>query len=433
MGVIIKQGKIWYENRWVVSDLLIEEGVIKEIAPHLADKSGNEIIEAGQKLVIPGLIDCHAHLREPGGEEKETIFSGARAALKGGFTTVLAMPNTNPVIDSPDLIDYIYKKGQNAGWARVLPIGAITVGEQGEKLADLEGMVAKGAVAFSDDGKGVQSAALMKETMERAARMGRPILAHCEDETLSGNGVIHQGAMANKLMVPGIPAEAEYLQVQRDLLLAEATGVHYHVCHLSSGHSVQLIREAKAKGVNVTAEVTPHHLLLTDLDLREPYSSYKINPPLRSEMDQIALIEGILDGTIDIIATDHAPHTVTEKKRGLLAAPFGAVGLETAFPLLFTHLVRTGIVTLERLIELMSTRPAEIFNLEGGVIQLNAKADLTIIDIDALQRVEPSDFYSKSTNTPFAGWELFGWPTLTMVAGEVKWRQGENNDESINC
>lgn len=429
MKILIKNGQIWYQNRWILGDLLIESGLIKEVKEsHNSSYDSDDqlqVIDVKGKLIAPGFIDLHVHLREPGFEYKETIETGAKAAIKGGFTSIAAMPNTKPVIDQPELVQYLIEKGKEAGYAKVLPIGAITIGEQGIELADLEGMKEKGAVAFSDDGKGIQTAALMMKAMKKAQKLKIPIVAHVEDESFLNNGVIHDGIIAKKLGVPGIPSEAEYVQLSRDLLLAEKTGVHYHVCHVSTKESVQLIREAKGRGVNVTAEVTPHHLLLTEEDLKEPYPQYKMNPPLRSEADRQALIKGLIDGTIDIIATDHAPHSEEEKNRGIVQAPFGIVGLETAFPLLYTHLVKTNILRLEDLIARLTIEPSELFGLNSGLIEVGQPADITIIDLVQAKTVDASDFFSKGKNSPFIGWELYGWPVMTFVDGQIKWHLEE--------
>jgi len=445
MNLVIRNGMIWHESDWIKGDLLIEAGKIKEI--NVID-GNNEIrnngnidginksnrlelnetntveyveIDAENQLVLPGFIDLHVHLREPGYEAKETIASGAKAAVRGGFTTIAAMPNTKPVIDTPELITYVLEKAIKADYAKVLPIGAITLGEAGYELADFNTMHEKGAIGFSDDGKGVKAAEIMHRAMEKAKELSLPIIAHCEDEALVLGGVINAGIMAAKLHVPGISPKAEYAQLARDLILAKEIGVHYHVCHVSTKESVQLIREAKAAGVKVTAEVTPHHLILTEMDIKEPYSQYKMNPPLRTEEDRQALIMGITDGTIDIIATDHAPHTAAEKEQDLLMAPFGIVGLETAFPLLYTHLVRSNIISLEKLIELFSINPAKIFNLEGGKIESGEIADIVIVNITEYQKVKPEQFFSQGRNTPFKDWELWGWPLYTIVNGELKW------------
>ncbi|WP_132766630.1 dihydroorotase [Tepidibacillus fermentans] len=425
MGIIIKQGNVWYRNQWIQGDILIEGEVIQEIKEEIIPKMEDQIVYASGKIVVPGFIDVHVHLREPGYEEKETIKTGAKAAVKGGFTTIASMPNTKPVIDQAELITYVLTKSEQAGFAKVLPIGAITKKQEGQELADLFGMKEKGAVGFSDDGRGVKSSGLMKQAMEIAKTLGVPILAHCEDIDLTNGGVIHDGRKANELGVPGIPAEAEYIQLARDLILAEITGVHYHVCHVSSKRSVELIREAKARGVNVTVEVTPHHLVLTEDDLKEPYSQFKMNPPLRTEEDRQALIKGLKDGTIDMIATDHAPHTEQEKGKGLLEAPFGIVGLEIAFPLLFTNLVKHHLISLEQLIDSLTIKPASLLGLTLGKIEKGSIADITVIDLEKIQSVDPTQFVSKGKNTPFFGWKLQGWPVMTIVNGKIVWEEKE--------
>lgn len=429
MTLIIRNGQIWYENKWFCGDVLIEEGIIKEINDEIVLAKGlHEEIDAKGKIVVPGLIDMHVHFREPGFEHKETIETGSKAALKGGFTTVAMMPNTNPVIDNRELVLFLKEQEKNLKLVKILPIGAITVGEEGEELTDFKELKESGIIALSDDGKGVQSLLLMKKAMEKAAQLKLSILAHCEDNSLAGKGVVHQGLVDKRLGVQGIPSSAEYLQVERDLLLAESTGCHYHVCHVSTSQSVELIRLAKAKGINVTAEVTPHHLLLTEEEILEPNPNFKMNPPLRSEKDRIELLNGLIDGTIDIIATDHAPHTELEKARGLTDAPFGIVGLETAFPLLYTRLVKTNNLKLEQLLNFLSKNPAKVFNLRGGRIGVGEVADLTIIDLNQKQTVDTSKFSSKGKNTPFVGWELYGWPSYTIVDGEIRWQQKGANE-----
>ncbi|MGD9677884.1 MAG: dihydroorotase [Vulcanibacillus sp.] len=426
MRTLIKNGTIWYQGKWFNGDIDIENGVIKGISSEIKNFSNNyKIYDARGKIVIPGLIDLHVHLREPGFEEKETIRTGSKAAVAGGFTTIAVMPNTNPVIDKPNLVTFIKGKAKEANYAKILPIGAITYGERGEELTDFAEMKKTGAIGFSDDGKGVQLAITMKKAMEKAMLLGVSIIAHCEDESLVQDGVIHSGELAEKLGVSTISSESEYLQLARDLILAGITGVHYHVCHISTKESVQLIREAKLKGINVTAEVTPHHLILFQRDICHPYSLYKVNPPLRTEEDRIALIDGLIDGTIDIIATDHAPHTDSEKSKNIMDAPFGMIGLEIAFPALYTRLVKTNILSIELLINKLTYMPSKIYNLNSGIIEIGSKADITIIDLNLTKIVDSKTFYSKGSNTPFLGMELSGWPVLTIVDGEIKWRYEE--------
>lgn len=423
MGILIKNSEIWYQGEWFYGDIYVEDGVIKEINKGLNPTSNrDEIIDAKGKIVVPGFIDLHVHLREPGYEDKETIKTGSSAAVKGGFTTIAAMPNTNPVIDRPELVCFIKAKSEEANFAKVLPIGAITYEEKGLKLTDFEEMKKVGIIGLSDDGKGIQDEITMKKAMEKAAKFNIPIVAHCEDETLMQGGVIHSGNISKKLGLPTISSESEYLQLSRDLLLAEITGVHYHVCHISTKESVHLIREAKRKGINVTAEVTPHHLLLSVEDISKPYSLYKVNPPLRAEEDRLALIEGLIDGTIDIIATDHAPHTKEEKNKDFKEAPFGMAGLEVAFPVLYTHLVKTKVISLELLLNKLTVLPANIYNLASGTIEIGFNADLVIIDLNKEKMVLANEFISKGSNTPFLERNLFGWPETTIVDGEIKWR-----------
>ncbi len=424
MNWLLKRGQLidWKRRELVQGDVRIEGGRVVAIGPDLPEDHC-QVVDVGGRLISAGLIDMHVHLREPGFEEKETIATGTRAAARGGFTTVACMPNTNPITDSPQVVQRIREIAEHEGSVRVLPIGAITVGEKGEELTDLVALKEAGIVAISDDGVGVQSSRVMKEAMQAAARLNLPVVAHCEDDTLAAEGCVHEGAFAAKYGLKGIPSEAEAVHVGRDILLAEATGVHYHVCHISAESSVRLVRDAKARGLRVTAEVTPHHLLLCEEDLPGPDPNFKMNPPLRSKADQAALLEGLLDGTIDMIATDHAPHTEAEKAQDITQAPFGIVGLETAFPLLYTHLVLTGKLDLLELIDKMTRRPAALFSLPTGELKLGGIADLTVIDLQEERRIDPATFYSKGRNTPFAGWKVKGWPVLTMVEGKVVWAE----------
>lgn len=407
--------------------LLAEGGVIRVIAEDAAAAGGTEghtVIDAEGKLVSAGLIDMHVHLREPGFEYKEDIESGSKAAAKGGFTTVACMPNTRPVLDTAEVIRSVVDKAAGVGMTRVLPYGCITGSQKGEEILDYEALRDAGAIGFTDDGVGVQSAGVMKEAMSRAAKLGLPIIAHCEENSLLNGGAVTDGAFARKHGLKGISNESEAIQVGRDILLAEATGVHYHVCHVSAEQSVRLIRLGKQSGVNVTAEVCPHHLLLSDEDIPDSMdANWKMNPPLRSPRDVEAMIAAVEDGTIDIFVTDHAPHSEEEKARGLDQAPFGIVGLETAFPLLYTKFVETGRWTLPFVLERMTRRPAELFGLPTGRLEVGAPADITIIDLNEERKVDPAAFASKGKNTPFTGWSLKGWPKLTMLGGEVVWSE----------
>ncbi|MED4604369.1 dihydroorotase [Paenibacillus validus] len=423
---------IWILNARVVSagnetqakHVLVEGGLVARIADAdgtSPDVGGHEVIDAKGKLLTPGLIDMHVHLREPGFEHKETIATGTRSAARGGFTTIACMPNTRPVIDTVETVKYVLDKAETEGVVRVLPYGCITKNELGRELTDFEALKEAGVIGYTDDGVGVQSAQMMKDAMAKAASIGMPVIAHCEDNTLVEGAAFSEGSFARKHGLKGIPNESEAIHVGRDILLAEATGVHYHVCHVSTEQSVRLIRQAKQIGIKVTAEVCPHHLLLSDEDIPGLDANWKMNPPLRTPRDVQACIEGLMDGTIDIIVTDHAPHSEEEKARGVQLAPFGIVGFETAFPLLYTKFVETGAWSLEFLIDKMTKLPAEVFGLPWGTITEGKPADLTLIDLESEKAVDPAEFASKGRNTPFTGWVLKGWPTLTMVEGKVVW------------
>lgn len=399
------------------TDVLVdsESGTVLAMGCCLAD--GDETIQLNGEVLLPGFIDVHVHLREPGFEDKETIATGARAAAAGGFTQIACMPNTNPPLDSADSVQYVRNQAAAAGATQVLPIACITQGQRGEVLTDFTSLKAAGAIALSDDGKGVQHGGLMRQAFLAAAALDLPIAIHAEDETIAGNGVLHAGA-ARRLGLPDIPGEAESAMIARDILLAEATGAHMHVCHVSVESAVSLIRWAKQRGVRITAEVTPHHLLLTDDVIDRDDAVYKVNPPLRSEQDRVACLAGFLDGTLDMVATDHAPHTHDEKQRSMSDAPFGMVGIEVVFPLLYTYLVKTRKMTLVDLVKRMSTRPAETFSLPGGVIRVGGRADIVAVDLARERIIDPNTFYSKGRNTPFSQWPANGFPTLTFCAGK---------------
>ncbi|SEF52342.1 dihydroorotase [Paenibacillus sp. UNC499MF] len=427
MGMWILNGKMLdASGKETTGHVLVDNGKIAAITngEELPDTTGHEVIEAGGKLVSPGFIDMHVHLREPGFEHKETIASGTRSAARGGYTTIACMPNTKPVIDTVETVKLIQGKAENEGnGVKVLPYGCISRNQLGRELTDFEALKDAGVVAFTDDGVGVQSARMMKDAMKRAAELGMPIVAHCEDETLVAGAPVSEGTFADKNGLKGIPNESEAIHVGRDILLAEATGVHYHVCHVSTEQSVRLIRLGKQIGVKVTAEVCPHHLLLSEEDIPGMDANWKMNPPLRSKRDVDAVIEALEDGTIDIIVTDHAPHSDEEKAKGMQLAPFGIVGFETAFPLLYTKFVATGKWSLGFLIERMTSKPAEVFGLETGRLQVGSDADLTLVDLETEKEVDPAAFLSKSRNTPFTGWKLKGWPVLTMVGGKIAWTE----------
>ncbi|ALS21399.1 MULTISPECIES: dihydroorotase [Paenibacillus] len=413
-------------NELAAKHVLVEGNQIERIieAGTAPDTSGHTVIDAQGKFLAPGLIDMHVHLREPGFEYKETIATGTRSAARGGFTTIACMPNTRPVTDTVETLKYVLNKAETEGVVRVLPYACITKNELGRELTDFEALKAAGAIGFTDDGVGVQSAQMMKDAMAKAASIGMPIIAHCEDNTLVEGAAVSEGAFARKHGLKGIPNESEAIHVGRDILLAEATGVHYHVCHVSTEQSVRLIRQAKQIGIKVTAEVCPHHLLLSDEDIPDSMdANWKMNPPLRTPRDVRACIEGLVDGTIDIVVTDHAPHSEEEKARGLQLAPFGIVGFETAFPLLYTKFVATGEWTLQFLVDKMTRLPAEVFGLPWGILEAGRTADLTLIDLETEKEVNPAEFESKGRNTPFTGWKLKGWPAMTMVEGKVVWSE----------
>ena len=378
----------------------------------LADGGLSPVISK-RYIIVPGLCDVHVHFREPGFSYKETIASGSAAAAHGGYTAVCTMPNLDPVPDSAEHLQVQLDAIKRGAAIKVLPYGAITVGEKGEKLADMEAMSDK-VCAFSDDGKGVQNDKMMREAMTAAKRLGKIIAAHCEDNSLLFGGYIHDGEYARMHGHRGISSASEYKQIERDLRLAEETGCAYHVCHISTKESVELIRQAKARGVNVTCETAPHYLVLCDEDMQED-GRFKMNPPLRSREDKKALIEGIKDGTIDMIATDHAPHSAEEKGRGLEKSLMGVVGLETAFPVLYTELVRKNIITLDRLVELMSFKPKERFGIDTN-------NDFAVFDISEAYKIDPENFLSMGRATPFAGREVFGRCLLTVHNGKVVYK-----------
>ncbi|WLD95091.1 dihydroorotase [Alkalihalobacillus sp. AL-G] len=423
MRTLLRNAKLWNDDTQNV-DVLIDGTKIIKIDKDI-ENEGHTIIDLEGKLLAPGLIDLHVHLREPGGEHKETIESGTKAAAKGGFTTIAAMPNTRPVPDNKETLKALHDRIQKTASAKVLPYAAITVRQIGEELVDFSELKREGAFAFTDDGVGVQNADTMLRAMQKAAELDMAIVAHCEDNNLIHGGCVHEGEYAAKNNLKGIPSICESVQIARDVLLAEATGVHYHVCHISTKESVRVVRDAKRAGINVTAEVTPHHLLLCEVDIEGQDPHFKMNPPLRSKEDREALIEGLLDGTIDFIATDHAPHTEEDKAQGIELAPFGIVGLETAYALLHTHFVKKGIFDQKFLIERLTTKPAQCFKLQEPVIEVGSIADLVVIDLEKEQPINPGQFASKGRNTPFKGWNCEGWPVLTIVEGKIAYQNEE--------
>ncbi|MGV3041687.1 dihydroorotase [Staphylococcus rostri] len=402
-------------------DVLIDGKKIKQIAETIEATDDMTVIDAKGQFLAPGFVDVHVHLREPGGEHKETIETGTLAAARGGFTTVCPMPNTKPVPDSVENMERLNQLISDNAHVRVLPYAAITERQAGKQHVDFEALTNLGAFAFTDDGVGVQEAAMMYEAMQKAKAQGKAIVAHCEDNSLIYGGAMHEGKRSAELGIPGIPNICESVQIARDVLLSEATGCHYHVCHVSTKESVRVIRDAKRAGIHVTAEVTPHHLLLTEDDVPGDDAMYKMNPPLRSQADKAALIEGLLDGTIDCIATDHAPHAADEKAQTMTRAPFGIVGSETAFPLLYTHYVKTGEWTLQQLVDYLTIKPADTFNLPYGRLAEGELADLTLINLEDEFEIKAEDFLSKATNTPFLGEKVYGNPVLTMVEGDIRY------------
>jgi dihydroorotase len=419
--VLLRQGRVIDPARGTdeVADVLLQDGKVAAVGRGLAAPDGADVRDVAGMVVVPGLVDVHVHLREPGNEDEETVASGARAAVAGGFTAVCAMPNTDPVTDNQAAVGFILRQSVRAGLARVYPIGAVSVGQRGERLAEFGEMASAGAVAVSDDGKPVVSGHLMRTALEYARTFGIPVADHCEEPTLAVGGAMHEGLVSARLGLKGIPAAAEEIMVARDILLAELTGGHVHLCHMSTRGSVELIRRAKERGLRVTAEVTPHHLTLTDAACEHYDTHAKMNPPLREAGDVEALRVGLRDGVIDCIASDHAPHAYDEKEAAFDEAPFGIIGLETAFGVVHTELVRSGMLPLPVLIARMSTAPAALFHLPGGSLAPGAVADVCVLDVTTPWTVRPPDFHSKSRNTPFAGRELVGRAVMTIVAGRV--------------
>jgi dihydroorotase len=406
-----------------VADVLLEDGRIAAVGRNVGTPDGAEVLDVQGRVVAPGLVDVHVHLREPGQEDLETIATGSASAVAGGFTSICAMPNTDPVCDNQGVVGFVIAQAQRAAKARVYPIGAVTLGQKGQQLAEFGELVGAGAVAVSDDGKPVISSHLMRTALEYAKTFGIPVADHCEDMSLAAGGAMHEGIVSTRMGLKGIPAAAEEVMVARDILLAELTGGHVHLCHMSTRGSVELIRRAKERGIRVTAEACPHHFSLTHEACVGYNTNAKMNPPLREPEDVEAIREGLKDGTIDCVATDHAPHHYDAKEREFDDAPNGIIGLETALGLSITELVGRGLLTLPQLLYRMSTAPARIFNLPAGTLATGAPADLVVIDPGVKWTVRPETFLSKSRNTPFAGRELTGRAELTVVRGQVAFRR----------
>ena len=411
----------------VTINVLIKAGKIAKISDEEIEHNDIEEIDGKGFFLSPGLCDPQVHFREPGLEYKEDIESGSKAAVKGGFTTVISMPNTSPTADNPETVSYMWNKSKEVGVCRVYPTGAVTLGLKGEELADYAPLIKAGAIALTDDGKGVQSEELFRQAMINAAKLNIPILDHSEDESLSLGGAIHKGEISEKFGIKGIDSNSESVHVKRGCKLSEETGCHYHVLHISTRKSIEYVREAKKKGIKVTAEVSPHHLLLCDEDIplrseNDLNPNWKMNPPLRSNTDREECVKALLDGTIDAIATDHAPHAPFEKEKHIHDAPFGIIGLETAFPLIYTHFVKTGKITLNKCIDLMSKQAGGLFGLDIGQILEGTVADLALFDIENTTEITENFFASKSKNSPFIGQNLYGATKLTIFEGKVVYK-----------
>jgi dihydroorotase len=426
MKLLIKSGRVIDPAQGIdkIMDLLIADGIIIDSGANLPDQDC-EVVNADGNLVCPGFIDMHVHLREPGFEYKEDIASGTRAAAVGGFTSVCCMPNTDPVVDNAAVVRFIKERAAKAGVVNVFPIGSITKKQEGKELSEVADLLAAGCVAISDDGKPVTKSNVMRNALEYTKMFGIPVLSHCEDPELSRDGQMHEGYYSTIYGLKGIPAAAEEVMVARDIRLAELTGGHIHICHISSQESVELVREAKYNGINVSCEVTPHHLTLSDEILKDYDPDTKVNPPLRSAEHIAALIEAVNDGTIDCIATDHAPHHLESKDCEFQLAANGISGLETAIPVVMDRLVKPGFMDIVNMVRLFTCGPAEILGLDRGTLKTGAVADITIINPQIVKTVEPEQFYSKGKNTPFKGLTLTGWPVMTIVNGKIVARDGK--------
>lgn len=426
MKLLIKGGRVIDPVNEIddLMDILVADGKIVAIAPDLNVEDSLKIDAAG-KWICPGFIDMHVHLREPGFEYKEDIASGTRAAAAGGFTTVCCMPNTDPVIDNAAVASFVKERAQKAGVVHVLPIGSITKKQAGRELSEMAELVEAGCVAVSDDGLPVVDSAIMRNALQYADMFGLPVLSHCEDLNLAQDGQMHEGYYSIIYGLKGIPAAAEEIMVARDIILAEATGAQVHICHVSTAGSIDMIRDAQERGVRVSCEATPHHLVLTDEIVGSYDADTKVNPPLRTLEDVAALRDGLLDGTIDCIATDHAPHHLESKDCEYNLAAFGISGLETAVALIMDKLVHARILDAQTMVSLFTIGPADILGIDKGSLEAGADADITIIDPDLVREVNPREFYSKGKNTPFKGMVLKGWPWMTIVNGKVVYQEGK--------
>lgn len=427
MALLLKGGRLVdpATGRDEVADMIVRDGRIVEIGEDLSIPKGITL-ECAEKIIVPGLVDIHTHLREPGREDKETVATGTRAAAHGGFTAVCAMPNTTPICDTGSKVRFLIERAEETGVVRVYPIGALTAGQKGDAIAEIGDMVEAGAVAFSDDGRGVQNAGMMRKVMDYARAFGAVVVSHCEDESLSAGGVVNEGVVSTRLGLAGWPAAAEEIAVARDIRIAELTGCRLHLAHLSTSGSVALVREAKAAGLPVTAEVTPHHLFLDEDALDRSYdTNLKMNPPLRTAEDREALVEALLDGTIDCVATDHAPHARHEKELEFELAPFGTTGLETALSLMITHLVQPGRMEWADLVRVMAIAPRSAFSLPQVQLEPGGVADVTVIDPEARVEVTPAWFASNSSNSAFLGATLLGKATDVLVEGRFALKNGK--------
>ncbi len=420
MKLLVKNGTVVTEKGEIKADLLVENGKIAKIASKIEENC--KTIDASGKHVLAGLIDMHVHLREPGFEGKEDIESGSKAAVKGGVTQVCCMPNTNPVCDNAVVASYIKHRAQEVNLCKIHPIGAITKGQQGESLSDIGKMKSAGVVALSDDGKSVDNSLIMRLAMEYAADFGLKCLCHCEDKSLVDGGVVNEGYNSTLTGLKGSPRAAEDIMIARDIALSESSGIPVHICHVSTYSGVEIIRNAKARGVKVTAETCPHYFILTDDIITGYDTDTKVNPPVREEKDKNAIIAGLKDGTLDCIVTDHAPHSLKDKQVEYNLAAFGISGIETSFALSYTYLVKSGVMSLCELMDRMSSSPAKILGLEGGAIEEGAPADLVIADLAEKYVIDPAKFLSKGKNTPFKGFEVYGAIKYTLVDGAIKYK-----------